>query len=93
MRAVEGSKTAASDMNHDLDLISQSAHAWRMTFNPDPQKKAVELTISRKKIETDHPMILFSDTSVEKVSEHKHLGIFLDSKHLSLLISNQLSRK
>ena len=31
---VEDSNTAASDMNHDLDLISQWAHAWRMTFNP-----------------------------------------------------------
>ena len=67
-------------MNHDLDLISQWAHTWRMSFNPDLQKQAVELPFSRKKIETDHPMILFNDTPVEKVSEHKHLGIILDSK-------------
>ena len=46
---VEDSNTAASDMNHDLDLISQWAHTWRMSFNPDPQKQAVELTFSRKK--------------------------------------------
>ena len=65
---VEDSHTAASDMNHDLDLISQWAHAWRMTFNPDPQKQAVELTFSRKKIETDHPMILFNDIPVKKVN-------------------------
>ena len=77
---VEDLNTAASDMNHDLDLISQWAHTWRMSFNPDPQKQAVELTCSRKKIETDHPMILFNDTPVEKVSEHKNLGIILDSK-------------
>ena len=38
---VEDSNTAASDMNHDLDLISQWAHAWRISFNPDPQKQAV----------------------------------------------------
>ena len=30
---------AASDMNHDLQLISQWAHDWRMSFNPDPQKQ------------------------------------------------------
>ena len=36
---VEDSNTAANDINHDLDLISQWAHTWRMSFNPDPQKK------------------------------------------------------
>ena len=77
---VEDSTTAANDMNHDLDLISQWAYAWRMSFNPDPQKQAVELTFSRKKIEIDHPAILFNNIPVKKVSEHKHLGIILDSK-------------
>ena len=77
---VEDSNTAASDMNHDLDLISQWAHTWRMSFNPDPQKQAVELTFSRKKLEIDHPVILFNDIPVKKVTEHKHLGIILDSK-------------
>ena len=77
---VEDSNTAASDMNHDLDLISQWAHTWRMSFNPDPQKQAVELTFSRKKIEIDHPVILFNDIPVEEVAEHKHSGIILDSK-------------
>ena len=90
---VEDSNTAASDMNHDLDLISQWAHAWRMTFNPDPQKQAVELTFSRKKIETDHPMILFNDIPVKKVSEHKHLGIILDSKlSFSVHIKSAISK-
>ena len=77
---VEDSITAANEMNHDLDLISQWVYAWRMSFNPDPQKQAVELTVSRKKIEIDHPTILFNNIPVKKVSEHKHLGIILDSK-------------
>ena len=54
---VEDSNTAAKDMNHDLDLISQWAYAWRMSFDLDPQKQAVELTFSRKKTEIDHPAI------------------------------------
>ena len=77
---VEDSNTAANDMNHDLNSISQWDHAWRMSFNPDPQKQAVELTFSRKKIEIDHPVIHFNDIPVKKVDEHKHLGITLDSK-------------
>ena len=78
--AVEDSNTAANDMNHDLDLISQWAYTWRMSFNPDPQKQAVELKFSMKKSEIDHPVILFNDIPVKKVDEHKHLGIILDSK-------------
>ena len=77
---VEDSNTAANDMNHDLNLISQWAHPWRMSFNPDPQKQAVELTFSRKKIEIDNPVIRYNDIPLKKVDEHKHLGITLDSK-------------
>ena len=62
---VEDSNTAANDMNHDLDF-GQWAHAWRMSFNRDPQKQAVELTFSKKKIEIDHPVILFNDIPVKK---------------------------
>ena len=72
---VEDSNIAANDMNHDLDLISQWAHTWRMAFNPDSLKKAVELTFSRTKNEIDHPVILFNDVPVKKVDEHKHLGL------------------
>ena len=78
--AVEDSNAAANDVSHDLDLISQWAYAWRMSFNPDPQKQAVELTFSRKRTEIDHPAIFFNNIPVKKVSEHKHLGIILDSK-------------
>ena len=41
--------TAAEDLNHDLELISKWAHDWRMSFNPDPQKQAVELLLSKKR--------------------------------------------
>ena len=77
---VEDSNAAATDMNHDLKLINQWAHSWRMSFNPDPQKQAVELMFLRKKNEIDHPVVLFNDTPVKKVIEHNNLGIVLDSK-------------
>ena len=48
---VEDSIAAANDMNHDLELISQLAYDWLILFNPDPQKQAVELVFSKKKIE------------------------------------------
>ena len=70
----------AADLNHDLDLIKRWAHDWRMSFNPDPTKQAVEVTFSKKKISVDHPPIFFSDVTVMKVDEHKHLGVVLDSR-------------
>ena len=51
-----------------------------MSFNPDPLKQAVELIFSRKRNKVDHPVILFNNTPVKNVDEHKHLGLFLDSK-------------
>ena len=77
---VEDPNTAANDMNHDLELISQWARDWKMSFNPDPQKQAVDLTFPKKKIQIDHPNILCNNIPVKKVDEHKHLGIVLDKK-------------
>ena len=71
---------AALDMNHDLNLINILAHNWRMSFNPDRNKQAVEVTFSKKRILMKHPPISFNDVPVKKVQEHKHLGIILDSK-------------
>ena len=65
-------------MNHDLELIGQWAHDWKMSFNPDPQ--AVELLLSKKRTGIDHPVVLFNDIPVKKVEEHKHLGLILDTK-------------
>ena len=77
---VQNPNAAANDMNHDLEAKKQWAHHWRMSFNPDPQRQAVEIIFSRKRNKIDHPVILFNGTPVKKVDEHKHLGLFLDSK-------------
>ena len=29
---------SGDDLNHDLDIIYQWAHQWKMEFNPDPTK-------------------------------------------------------
>ena len=67
-------------MNHDLELVSQWAHDWKMSFNPDPQKQAVELLLSKKRNGKDHPVVVFNDIPVKKVEEHKHLRLILDTK-------------
>ena len=90
----EDSNLAADDMNHDLELIRQWAYDWKMSFNPDPQKQAVELNFSTKRNEMNHSEIRFNNILVIKVEEHKHLGIILDSKlsfstHIKEVITKQ----
>ena len=77
---VHGPNVASEDMSHDIVLISQWAHDWRMSFNPDPQKQAAELLFSKKRHQVDRPVILFNDISVKKVDKNKHSSIIFDSK-------------
>ena len=71
--------TTAEDLNHDLDVINQWAHQWKMEFNPDPTKQAKEVLFSCKKSSPVHPVLVFNGTAVTKVDEHKHLGLTLQS--------------
>ena len=45
---VNDPKVSARDLQHDLDLITKWAHQWKMSFNPDPTKQAVEILFSQK---------------------------------------------
>ena len=51
-----------------------------MSFNPDPNKQAVEVVFSRKLKQLHHPEIYFNGVEVKTVEFHKHLGLILDSK-------------
>ena len=53
-------------MNHDLELIRQWAYDWKISFNPDPQKQAVESIFFAKRSETNHPEIRFGNITVMK---------------------------
>ena len=69
---------SALELNHDLEVISQWATQWKMSFNPDPTKPAEEILFSRKKTPVDHPPLYFNGIEVKRVTEHKHLGLILD---------------
>ena len=77
---VQDPDAAALDMNHKLNLINRWSRKWRMFFNPDPSKQAVEVIFSRKRISLNHPNLLFNGSPVTTVTEHKHLRIVLDAK-------------
>ena len=60
---------SADVLNHDLDVIYQWAHLWKMEFNPNPTKKATEVLFSCKKFSPSHPELIFDGTDVVKVNE------------------------
>ena len=68
---------SASDLNHDLEIIRQWVHQWKLEFNPT--KQAMEVLFSCKKFRPIHPQLIFNGSIVKKVHEHKHLDLILDS--------------
>ena len=71
---------SADDLNYDLSLITQWAHQWKISFNPDQTKQAEEMIFSQKRNNVFHPPIYFNNIEVKRVEDHKHLGLVLDSK-------------
>ena len=62
---------SAEDLSHDLAIIHQWAHHWKMEFNPDPTKQASEVLFSCKKVSPNHPQLIFNGSVVKKVNEQK----------------------
>ena len=61
--------TSANDLNHDLDMIYQWTHQWKMEFNPDPTKQATEILFSCKEKGVNHPQLIFNGSTVVQVNE------------------------
>ena len=68
------------DLNEDLDKINNWAYQWKMSFNPDPSKKAQEVTFSQKVNNVLHPPLTFNNVDMGQIRSQKHLGMFLDFK-------------
>jgi hypothetical protein len=72
----------------DLKTVSTWGHQWKMVFNPDITKQAVEVIFSVKKKKPYHPDLDFNGIPVAREDHTKHLGLHLDSrlnfsKHIS----------
>ena len=70
---------AAEQLNRDLKIIAEWAYQWKMQFNPDVTKQAVQVIFSQKRDKPIHPPIYFNESGVVTKSEQKHLGMILDS--------------
>jgi len=67
---------------NDLNTISAWARLWKMKFNPDISKQAIEVVFSCKygKTKGVHPPLSFNDIPVARKPSTKHLGLTLDEK-------------
>ena len=72
--------TCTRKLEVDLERISVWACQWKMSFNPDPTKQAVEVCFPKKKNPSNMPQLYFNNAHVSSQQIHKHLGLSLDSK-------------
>ena len=77
---VQNKNNSASQLNNDLNKVSDWTYTWKMPFNPDPSKQAQEVTFSRKYTKEDHPPIYFNDIPVTETTVQKYIGMCLDEK-------------
>ena len=67
-------------LGRDLGRVANWAYQWKMSFNPDPSKQAVEVHFSRKINPVDTPLVYFNNLAVGSCETHKHLSLLLDKR-------------
>ena len=73
---------AADQLNRDLKVISDWTYQWKMQFNPDKNKQAIQVIFPHKRTKPVYPPIFLNESEVKIKNERKHLGMILDS-HLN----------
>ena len=73
---------AQETLTNDLDKITCWAKKWRMKFNPEISKQAIEVIFTSRysKGKGDHPLLTFNDIPVARQDSTKHIGMILDEK-------------
>ena len=56
---------AAGQLNRDFGIISNWVHQWKMQFNPDISKQAIQVIFSQKKATVVHPPIFLMSLKLQ----------------------------
>ena len=64
----------------DLETITRWAYQWKMRFNPDITKQAIEVIFTSKYKKLVHPPLDFNGVPVARECSTKHLGVILDER-------------
>ena len=62
---VDNQESCAERLNKDLHEICKWAHQWKMSFNPDPSKSAIEVYFSQTTSHANVPPLVFNGTVVQ----------------------------
>ena len=90
---VKDKNCSTVELNNDLKIISNWAFQWKMLFNPDPNKQAVEILFSKKHENDNYPRLNFNGNNVQTAISQKHLGLVLDFKlDFNEHISNKINK-
>ena len=76
---VSGIEETHEKLLNDLRTVTSWAHQWKMVFNPNIDKQAIEIIFSAKKNKIKHPDIALNDVPVARKEFTKHIGVYLDS--------------
>ena len=71
---------SVKNLNDDLNRINNWVFQWKMGFNPDPNKQAQEVLVSRKIQKSSQPSLILNDNIVTQSFTQKHLEMILDTK-------------
>ena len=58
-------RVTAEKLNEDLETISKWAHQWKMQFDPDTNKQAVQVIFSHKSPKPPHPPLYFNQVEYQ----------------------------
>ena len=75
---VKGVDDTQLKLVQDLNTIANWGYQWKMTFNPDISKQAIEIIFSCKAKKPSHPSLTFNDIPIARKSDTRHLGVYLD---------------
>ena len=68
---------SSAKLGRDLRRVAGWAYQWKMSFNLDPSKQAMEVHFSRKINPVDTPPVYFNNLAVGSCETHKYLGLLL----------------
>ena len=71
---------SSAKLSRDLGRVARWAHQWKMSFNPDPSKQAVEVHFSGKINPMDTPPVYFNNLAAASCETHKDLVLLLDKR-------------
>ena len=84
---------SAVELNNDLKIRSDWAIQWKMLFNSDFNKQAVEIIFSKNREKDNYPPLTFNGDNVQITISQKHLSLVLDSKlGFNEHISNKINK-